>query len=93
MAAGKPEDTQNFTKLLAAMRGALGPSKLLTIAAPAGPKIIEQLEVGKIHAYLDSINIMTYDFHGAWEKQTGHNSPLFASPGDPRRRDGTPMVR
>jgi chitinase len=83
MASGKPEDTQNFTKLLAAMRGALGPSKLLTIAAPAGPKIIAQLEVGKIHPYLDSINVMTYDFHGAWEKQTGHNSPLFASPGDP----------
>ncbi|MGZ3455574.1 MAG: glycoside hydrolase family 18 protein [Polyangiales bacterium] len=83
MAAGKPEDTQNFTKLLAAMRTALGPSKLLTIAAPAGPAIIKQLEVGKIHPYLDSINIMTYDFHGAWEKQTGHNSPLFASPGDP----------
>ena len=26
--------------------------------------------------------MMTYDFHGAWDKQTGHNSPLFAAVGD-----------
>lgn len=83
LAAGKPADTANFTLLLAAFRAQIGASKLLTIAAPGGPTMIGQLELGKIHPYLDSVNIMSYDFHGAWEKTTGHNSPLFRSEGDP----------
>lgn len=31
---------------------------------------------------LDFINVMTYDFHGTWEKVTGHNSPLFCGSED-----------
>lgn len=30
--------------------------------------------------YLDLINLMAYDFHGGWDKTTGHNSPLHARP-------------
>lgn len=35
-------------------------------------------DVPEISKYLDFINVMTYDFHGQWERQVGHNSPLFA---------------
>ncbi|XP_062272532.1 chitinase, acidic.1 [Scomber scombrus] len=41
--------------------------------------ITKAYEVDKIAPHFNFINVMTYDYHGAWEKTTGHNSPLFAS--------------
>ena len=86
----RPEDTQNFTLLLEAVRneldarGALnGRHYLLTIAAPAGPDKIANIEVEQIHAYLDFINVMTYDLNGSWSAVSNFNAPLHRSPGDP----------
>ncbi|XP_078098082.1 acidic mammalian chitinase-like [Mustelus asterias] len=58
------------------------PKLLLTAAFPASKaKIDAGFEVKKVGQYLDFIHVMTYDFHGAWDSVTGHNSPLFrASP-------------
>ena len=36
--------------------------------------------------YLDLFHIMAYDFHGKWERQTGHNAPLNAPLADPAYR-------
>jgi len=86
MAPGRPEDTQNYTLLLAALRTALDakqPGLLLTVAAPASTAQIAKIETANIATYLDWINVMTYDFHGGWETQTGFNAPLGADPGDP----------
>lgn len=41
-------------------------------------RLIAGYDVPEISKYLDFINVMTYDFHGQWERQVGHNSPLFA---------------
>jgi chitinase len=86
----RPEDRRNFTLLLAALRkeldarGAADRKKyLLTIAAPAGPRTFANLELDRIHAYLDWINLMTYDFHGGWDAATNFNAPLYASSKDP----------
>lgn len=86
LSAGTPADKENFTLLLAEIRkqlDATGAGKFLTIAVGASPKVIANMELAKIHGYLDSINVMTYDFHGGWEKVTGHNAPLFMGKGDP----------
>jgi chitinase len=86
----RPQDTENFTALLAEFRAQLdaqgradGRRYLLTIAAPAGLDKIAKIQVDRIHPYLDFINLMTYDMHGAWEAVTNFHSPLYASSSDP----------
>ncbi len=84
----RPEDTQNFTALLAEFRAqldAVKPGLLLTIAAPAGPDKAAKIEVKKIAATLNWINLMTYDYHGTWDMTTNFNSPLTSSKKDPSR--------
>lgn len=54
------------------------PRLLLTAAVPASFEAIAAgYDVPEIAKYLDFINVMTYDFHGQWERTVGHNSPLF----------------
>jgi chitinase len=90
--ANRPEDKENYVALLAEFRSqfnALGDGKhhLLTIAAPAGPAIMDHLDMKGMAAYLDWFNVMTYDFHGGWEAKTGHNAPLYAPAGDKSKFD------
>ncbi len=57
---------------------------LLTIAAPAGG--YTRIELDRIHAHLDFINLMTYDFAGPWSEHTGFNAalhPVAAHPEQP----------
>ncbi len=82
----RPEDTQNFTALLAEFRrqlDAVRPGLLLTIAAPAGESKYALIELDRIHTSLDWINLMTYDFHGTWEMSTGFQANLRTSAKDP----------
>lgn len=79
---GRPQDTVNFTLLLEELHRAAkanNPPLLVTIAAPAGPWHYKNTDVANIHQYLDWINLMTYDFHGAWggEDVTNHHSALY----------------
>ena len=88
----RPEDTQNFTALLAEFRSQLdaqgvidGKHYILTIAAPAGEDKYTHIELNSIPQYLDWMNLMTYDFHGAWDTTgpTNFMAPLYGSPNDP----------
>uniref|UniRef100_A0A3B5BGC0 chitinase n=1 Tax=Stegastes partitus TaxID=144197 RepID=A0A3B5BGC0_9TELE len=89
---GSPaEDRERFTLLVAELAKAFEDdakenrrTRLLLSANVAGLRetINQGYEVDKISAYLDFMNVMTYDYHGSWEKVTGHNSPLYQSPLD-----------
>ncbi len=86
----RPEDGHNYTLLLKELRRQLdqravadGRPYLLSIAAPAGSDKYQYLELSEIAKTLDWINVMTYDFHGGWERVTNHHAPLFRNPNDP----------
>ena len=88
--SGAPEDKQNFTLLLKELRVQMNAKEatdnrdyFLTIAAPAGPSVISNLEVKAVGDTLDWINLMTYDYHGGWDPMTGHNAPMVQGARDP----------
>nr|XP_035108952.1 chitinase-3-like protein 2 [Callithrix jacchus] len=52
---------------------------LLTAGVSAGRQMIDNsYQIEKLAKDLDFINVLSFDFHGSWEKPliTGHNSPL-----------------
>lgn len=81
----RPDDTENFTALLAEFRQQLDeidPRLLLTVAFPAG-EARTKIQLDQVHSYLDFINVMTYDFHGTWDGQTGLQANLYLPAGRP----------
>ncbi|XP_035824887.1 chitotriosidase-1 [Aplysia californica] len=81
-----PGDKQKFTSLVQETVAAFQneseqteSSRLLLSAAVAAGKenIDNAYEVDKISAALDYLVLMSYDFHGSWERFTGHVSPLY----------------
>jgi chitinase len=73
---GQPRDAHNYVLLLAALRRALGPNRLLTVAVSASPRGIEPLEYAEMSASLDWVNVMTYDFHTGGAR-AGFNAALY----------------
>ena len=69
------------------------PRLLLTAAVSAGADTVRGgYDVPAVAAYVDFLNIMSYDFHGKWEPKTGHNAPLFALSSETEWRKQLSMV-
>ncbi|XP_066897813.1 oviduct-specific glycoprotein isoform X4 [Kogia breviceps] len=61
------------------------PRLLLSAAVSGDPRVIQKAyDVHLLGRLLDFISVLSYDLHGSWEKFTGHNSPLFSMPKDPK---------
>jgi chitinase len=73
---GQPRDAPNYVLLLSAVRKAIGPAALLTIAVSASPRGIESLDYAGMVPFLDWVSPMTYDFHTGGAR-TGFNSALY----------------
>lgn len=91
---GRPEDSTNFTAVLAEFRrqlDAVRPGLQLTIATGSSPKAYSNIQLAQISPYLDHINIMTYDMHGSWDATTNFHAALYNQSANPAKglRDST----
>lgn len=85
-------DRRNYTLLLAEFRKQLneisaqnGQRYYLTAAINGSRKNVQHTDPASYARYLNWINLMTYDFHGAWDKNgpASFQSNLFSDPADP----------
>jgi chitinase len=66
----------------------------LTIAAGAFDDYLAHTEMAKVEQYVDSVNLMTYDYYepGA-DAITGNHAPLFTNPADPKGESANEVVK
>lgn len=56
---------------------------LLSAAVSPSKRVISAgYDVPVLAKHLDWIAVMAYDFHGQWDKKTGHVAPLYVRPDD-----------
>lgn len=81
---GFADEKEAFTDLVAELYDAFKPKGwLLSAAVSPSKKVIDAgYEVAELAEYFDWIAVMTYDFHGQWDKKTGHISPMYQRPDD-----------
>jgi chitinase len=89
----RPEDKQNYTSLLKELRARFDKEQkklhrhlVTSIATGASTDFLEHTEMGKVQRYVDTVNLMSYDYYvPSWDKTTGHHAPLFTNPADPKK--------
>lgn len=81
---GPSSDKEGFADLLKELSNELRPRGLLLSSAvsPSKQVINKGYNVPALAKYLDWIAVMTYDYHGQWDKKTGHVAPLYYHPND-----------
>jgi chitinase len=89
----RAEDKQNYTLLLKELRKRFDHEQkklhrhlIASIATGASEDFLQHTEMGEVQRYVDSVNLMSYDYYvPAWDKTTGHHAPLFTNPSDPKK--------
>ena len=81
---GPASDKEAFALWVSELKAAFEPKGLLLSAAVSPSKKVMDAgyDIPSIARDLDWIAVMTYDYHGHWDKKTGHVSPMYAHPED-----------
>lgn len=84
---GKPADRNNYAQFVQELAEEFKressktgrPRLLLTMAVPAGIEYVEKgYDIPKLNKYLDWFNLLTYDYHSAFEPSVNHHAPLYS---------------
>ena len=97
----RPEDKQNYTMLVRELRARFNEEEkrlhrrlYITVAAGASSKFLEHTEMEKVQKYVDTVNLMSYDYYEpGGDKITGNHAPLFSDPADPKNVSADRSVR
>lgn len=83
-------DRPNFTEVVRLLRKYLAPDAILSFAAGASSRFIENsIDWEAVTPMVDHINIMSYDFVGSGSEKTGHHTALYPSSGQTSAADTT----
>lgn len=76
---GHPDEKRDFAVFVRELSEAFRPRGWLLSSAvsPSKTVIDAGYEVATLSEYFDWISIMAYDYHGQWDKQTGHVAPMY----------------
>lgn len=87
---GSPQDGDGFVSLMKELRASLdalskqtGRKYQLTAAVSGGVEKLSKINWEAAHPYLDYINLMTYDYYGAWNGTLGHMAGSYANANSP----------
>lgn len=97
----RTEDKRNYTLLLEGLRKRfnreqrkLGRPLLLTIAAGANDDFLEHTEMRKVARWVDTVNLMAYDYYTpGFDTTTGNHAPLYTDPADPKQISADTSLR
>lgn len=76
--AASPEDKENYTLMLAALRETLGSDRIVSVAVGAQPWFLAGTQMARVAAIVDYVQIMTYDLLPG-SQTTGHHTALYAA--------------
>src|SRR6267154_441453 len=97
----RPQDKQNYTLFLKELRSRfdiegkrLGRHLVTSIAVGASAEFISNTEMSQVQRYLDSVNLMSYDYYeSSSDATTGHHAPLYTNPTDPKHVSADASVK
>jgi len=89
----RAEDKQNYTHLVKELRSRFNKLEkqlhrplYLTLATGAGPDWLSHTEMNKVVKYVDTVNMMAYDYYEPdSDALTGNHAPLYTDPADPKK--------